>query len=329
MTQSRSNRRIQRLGIGTGTILLLALLGPFGTFSALGLADRFLYWGLAIISGYILFEALLAHVADRAPRRWLWGGLLLALLLASGLETMVVIVLERMLIGRTPEAAGGLGILYGYVLLLGATISALPLWLRLRATGVPLVWPSPVPSGPGTPTGSEQPTGDGRGLEGNRLEAGIGSPFPAAPGALRPERPDADARANSDANANADVDANADARANTGPFSASATIPFLRRIPARLGDTVLALEMEDHYVRIHTPLGSALILMRLRDAVEELAAMPGMQVHRSYWVAAAAVAGIEREPGGRLMLVLRNELRIPVSRSRAAAVRAAGWTGFD
>lgn len=47
--------------------------------------------------------------------------------------------------------------------------------------------------------------------------------------------------------------------------------------------------MEDRYLRIHTDGGSDLILMRLRDAVGELAGADGLQVHRSFWVARAAV----------------------------------------
>ncbi|GAA4248473.1 LytTR family DNA-binding domain-containing protein [Azospirillum formosense] len=100
---------------------------------------------------------------------------------------------------------------------------------------------------------------------------------------------------------------------------------FLARLPARLGRDLLALEMEDHYVRAHTAEGSDLILMRLRDAIAELAGLDGMQVHRSHWVAAAAVAGVERKPDGKLVLVLRDGRRVPVSRSHAAAVREAGW----
>ena len=100
---------------------------------------------------------------------------------------------------------------------------------------------------------------------------------------------------------------------------------FLARIPAKLGRDLLALEMEDHYVRVHTAEGSDLILMRMRDAVTELAGLEGLQVHRSYWVAAAAVAGVERKPDGKMTLLLSNGLRVPVSRSYAADVRAAGW----
>ncbi|HYD64994.1 LytTR family DNA-binding domain-containing protein [Azospirillum sp.] len=102
-------------------------------------------------------------------------------------------------------------------------------------------------------------------------------------------------------------------------------IPFLARIPARLGRSLVALEMEDHYVRVHTANGSDLLLMRLRDAVAELEGFDGLQVHRSYWVAAAAVTGVERKPDGKLTLVLSTGLKVPVSRSFAPAVRAAGW----
>lgn len=101
--------------------------------------------------------------------------------------------------------------------------------------------------------------------------------------------------------------------------------PFLDRIPPHLTGDLLALEMEDHYLRVHTESGSDLILMRLRDAVAELAGADGMQAHRSFWVAAAAVSDVERTPDGRVTLVLRNGLRVPVSRSRLAAVRGAGW----
>ncbi|PWC82894.1 transcriptional regulator [Azospirillum sp. TSH100] len=102
--------------------------------------------------------------------------------------------------------------------------------------------------------------------------------------------------------------------------------PFLDRIPAKLGHDLLALEMEDHYVRVHTALGSDLILMRMRDAVAELAGLDGRQVHRSYWVAASAVATVERKPDGKLSLRLTNGLLVPVSRTHAPSVRAAGWT---
>jgi DNA-binding LytR/AlgR family response regulator len=82
--------------------------------------------------------------------------------------------------------------------------------------------------------------------------------------------------------------------------------------------------MQDHYVEIVTEAGAHLVLLRLSDAMAEAAPTPGLQVHRSHWVAERAVAGAKREDG-RLRLVLVDGTEIPVSRGRARAVREAGW----
>ena len=99
---------------------------------------------------------------------------------------------------------------------------------------------------------------------------------------------------------------------------------YFRRIPPALGRDLLALEMEDHYLRIHTALGSDLVLMRLRDALAELPPERGRQVHRSWWVAEGAVASVDRS-AGRLVLILRNGLQVPVSKTHRDSVREAGW----
>ena len=106
--------------------------------------------------------------------------------------------------------------------------------------------------------------------------------------------------------------------------SVAKPVPFLDRVPARLGRELIALEAEDHYLRVHTALGSELILARLSDAVAQLEGYDGLQVHRSWWVAADAVAGLVIQDG-RLALRLRNGLTAPVSRTYRDAVRARGW----
>ena len=101
---------------------------------------------------------------------------------------------------------------------------------------------------------------------------------------------------------------------------------FLDRLPPRLGRDLLCLQMEDHYVRAHTARGSDLILTPLKDAIAELGSTDGLQVHRSWWVAKAAVT----EPvtsGRNLILRLSNGLEVPVSRASVAKLRAAGWLG--
>jgi hypothetical protein len=100
---------------------------------------------------------------------------------------------------------------------------------------------------------------------------------------------------------------------------ASPDSPFLDRLPAHIGRDLLCLEMQDHYVRAETALGSALILMRFRDAVAELG-NAGMQVHRSWWAAFAAIEQIEREGRGA-RLRLRGGRTLPVSRAWLPAVR--------
>ena len=115
------------------------------------------------------------------------------------------------------------------------------------------------------------------------------------------------------------------AAARTATLDAPAPQPaFLERLPAHLGTDLIALEMEDHYVRAHTALGSELILMRMRDAVAELQGVEGAQVHRSWWVARDAVEDVKRE-GRNLRLVLPGGIEAPVSRTRVAELKQAGW----
>lgn len=100
---------------------------------------------------------------------------------------------------------------------------------------------------------------------------------------------------------------------------------FLERLPARLRDAELwAVESEDHYLRLHTSQGQELILMRLADAVAELDGIEGMQVHRSWWVARAAIAEARRGDG-RATLTLKDSSEVPVSRTYAKALRERGW----
>ena len=89
---------------------------------------------------------------------------------------------------------------------------------------------------------------------------------------------------------------------------------------------VLCLQMEDHYVRVHTATGSRLMLMPLSQAIAALNGAPGLQVHRSWWVAAKAVAAAETQ-GRNLRLRLTNGVVAPVARSAVPTVRAAGWLG--
>lgn len=113
-------------------------------------------------------------------------------------------------------------------------------------------------------------------------------------------------------------------QAVVAPTVAPAASRFVERLPAKLGRELLCVKTEDHYLRAFTPLGEDLILLRMADAEAELAPLDGLRVHRSWWVARAAVISVSRE-GGKLTLNLKNGLRVPVARTALGALRAAGW----
>ncbi len=86
-----------------------------------------------------------------------------------------------------------------------------------------------------------------------------------------------------------------------------------------------AIEAEDHYCRVRRADGSdALIHYRFGDALDEVAGIDGLQVHRGAWVADGAVTGAARE-GRRWLLVLADGRRVAVSATHLPAVRARGW----
>jgi len=98
---------------------------------------------------------------------------------------------------------------------------------------------------------------------------------------------------------------------------------ILDRVPLRQRSRLIALIVEDHYVDIVTDKGRTLVLMRLADAIREAAPVPGLQVHRSHWVAFDAVVRAQRSEG-KVMLELSNGMRLPVSRGFLPAAKDAG-----
>jgi LytTr DNA-binding domain len=108
------------------------------------------------------------------------------------------------------------------------------------------------------------------------------------------------------------------------PIFVSSVAKLFARLPGRIGRNIMCLEMEDHYVRVHTALGDAMIHMRMADAVLELEGIEGMLIHRSWWVARHAITGWNRD-GKTLTLSLSNGKSVPVARDRQPLVKAAGW----
>ena len=100
--------------------------------------------------------------------------------------------------------------------------------------------------------------------------------------------------------------------------------PALR---SRLSDSftgpILALQSEDHYVRVHGENASELILIRLRDAIAEMDGVDGVQVHRSWWIARDAVASAELS-GRSWAITLTNGEIAPVARDSVEKLQSQG-----
>ena len=113
------------------------------------------------------------------------------------------------------------------------------------------------------------------------------------------------------------------APAETAPPPEAASPALLDRLPLPQRGPLVSLSVTDHYVEVTTEKGKALLLLRLSDAIRETAPTPGMQIHRSHWVALSAVSRTVRN-GDKLLLELKDGRRLPVSRSFARDVRDAG-----
>lgn len=106
---------------------------------------------------------------------------------------------------------------------------------------------------------------------------------------------------------------------NTAPAPAR----ILTRLPLNKRGALIALSVEDHYVRIQTTGGEGLVLLRLSDAMLEVGDVRGAQVHRSHWAAFDHVASARRL-GDRAVLTMLNGSDIPVSRAHVPTIKEAG-----
>lgn len=96
---------------------------------------------------------------------------------------------------------------------------------------------------------------------------------------------------------------------------------WLERLPHRLGRDLILLEAQDHYVRAETTLGDTLVRTTIYEAAEALGDH-GIRVHRSWWVARAAIDTYRYRAGGAV-LVLRTGQEVPVGRTYRRAVKQA------
>jgi hypothetical protein len=114
------------------------------------------------------------------------------------------------------------------------------------------------------------------------------------------------------------------ATGSAGNGSPPPTVGMLSRRPDGLSGIIRYLQMEDHYLRVHTDEGDGLTLHRISDARRELEGSDGRQVHRSWWISKAAVSKVKKENRKRV-IVASDGTEIPVGRSYERELREAGW----
>lgn len=101
------------------------------------------------------------------------------------------------------------------------------------------------------------------------------------------------------------------------------TVPprIASKLPPRIARSRLfVVEAQDHYLRVATLDGEALVHMRFSDALEALEQTDGVRVHRSWWVARTSIESM-KFTSGRGELTLVNGAVVPVSRRFASEVK--------
>jgi MFS family permease len=87
------------------------------------------------------------------------------------------------------------------------------------------------------------------------------------------------------------------------------------KLPAQLRHAaILSLSAEDHYVRVRTSQGDALVLMNLGAAVDTLGIDAGVRIHRSHWVS-RPIAEAATSSGSRHGVRVDEQTVLPVSRA--------------
>lgn len=285
---SVNRQAVRGLIIGATASVVLALLGALGTGGApLGL--RIAYWAAVILPGSLLGLAVTALV-----RSWggfasrLWLEIAIVALLVSLPHSFVVIVVSMLFFGMATITP---------VVVVQFWLAVLLITLIMTAINYLAHAGAPSASQPAHP---------------------IPDVFPPKTD-FAPEtcvQPEAELPANSGA-----------ALVVPSPTPCERSLPPLlaEKLPPRLRQgRLLAIEAEDHYLRIHTDVGSDLLLMRMVDACALLADASGARVHRSWWVARSAVLASEQQ-AGRMTLTLITGVQVPVSRSMQAQLRKDNW----
>lgn len=95
---------------------------------------------------------------------------------------------------------------------------------------------------------------------------------------------------------------------------------FLQELRNRASGELISISSELHYVRVVTTEAEIMFLYNLKDAIGELPANAGMQIHRSHWVSKSHIKGLSKR-NGNAECTLSNGKKLPVSRRKYSEVK--------
>ena len=303
-------------------VVAFSLVGPVGTYHIESPLERAayaaLYTFICLPGFYALQVVVLYFLRFRKPIEILTG-LAFAMLLGSFQCSAVMHTIESL---TRPGYPAETGFLHLYFLVATSSLSCQILYFYLVWQRVRRRPPVAVPSSSGgdVPAAACDASAAATASEGedsNRQEL-------SNSGDVSPTGAVQDESANSRAHPSGDEPAVEQATAGPQQLATSRRAgqpgALLKLLPDRLGTDLVYIKSEDHYLEVHTTVGSSLVKMRFSEAVAELGER-GIQVHRSYWVATSHVTRSVRS-GKRTVLRLTGDHKVPVSVTHMPAVRA-------
>ena len=104
------------------------------------------------------------------------------------------------------------------------------------------------------------------------------------------------------------------------PSKATEPTRFMQELRKRTSGELVSISSELHYVRVVTTESEVMFLYNLKDALEELPADAGVQIHRSHWVSRGHVKDLSRTDGC-WECTLSNGRRLPISRRKYSEIK--------
>ncbi|MCP4825700.1 MAG: LytTR family transcriptional regulator [Shimia sp.] len=90
---------------------------------------------------------------------------------------------------------------------------------------------------------------------------------------------------------------------------------LIASVPPSLGDDVIRIHAQDHYVEFVTTQGRSLLSEQFGDCIDKLADFDGIHCHRSHWVRLSHVVEIKKK-GSAYTCLLSNGDEAPISRRK-------------